>query len=312
VTASIGIAMYPDDAQSTEELLKCADAAMYNAKNLGKNTFSFYNSALTDQVLYRMMITTNLKKAISNHELVLYFQPQVDPKSGAIVGSEALLRWFSPQGNISPSDFIPIAEESGLILEIGEFVLKESFKIAKRWADKKILKGRIAVNVAASQFIHTNFIALLEQISKDTHCRPEWIELEITERSILSNPEKVSLILEELRAKGFHVSIDDFGTGYSSLSYLKNLPIDKLKIDISFIRNITNEPKNQTIVKTIIALARGLEMEVVAEGVESTEEMAFLCANGIDSIQGYYYFKPASTNAMEELFNTLESTSNIP
>lgn len=312
VTASIGIAMYPDDAQSTEELLKCADAAMYNAKNLGKNTFSFYNSALTDQVLYRMMITTNLKKAISNHELVLYFQPQVDPKSGAIVGSEALLRWFSPQGNISPSDFIPIAEESGLILEIGEFVLKESFKIAKRWSDKKILKGRIAVNVAASQFIHTNFIALLEQISKDTHCRPEWIELEITERSILLNPEKVSLILEELRAKGFHVSIDDFGTGYSSLSYLKNLPIDKLKIDISFIRNITNEPKNQTIVKTIIALARGLEIEVVAEGVESIEEMEFLRNNGVDSIQGYYYFKPASTNAMDELFNTLESTSNIP
>ena len=307
VTASIGIAMYPEDAQSTEELLKCADAAMYNAKSLGKNTFSFYNSVLTDQALYRMTMTTNLKKAIANQELVLYFQPQVDPHNGTIVGSEALLRWFSPQGAISPADFIPIAEESGLILEIGEFVLRQSFKIAKRWADEKLLKGRIAVNVAAHQFIHTNFIDLLELILEETQCQPEWIELEITERSILLNPEKVSFILEALRTKGFHVSIDDFGTGYSSLSYLKNLPIDKLKIDISFIRNITNEPKNQTIVKTIIALARGLQIDVLAEGVESVEEMEFLRNNGIDSIQGYYYFKPASFEMIETVFKTMSS-----
>lgn len=301
VTASIGIAMYPDDTQSTEELLKCADAAMYNAKSLGKNTFSFYNSALTEQALHRMTITTNLKKALANHELVLFYQPQVDPKNGELVGSEALLRWFSPQGAISPAVFIPIAEESGLILEVGEFVLRQSFKTAKKWADEHLLKGRIAVNIAAHQFIHTNFIALLEQILEETNCQPEWIELEITERSILLNPEKVSVILEELRTKGFHVSIDDFGTGYSSLSYLKNLPIDKLKIDISFIRNITKEPKNQTIVKTIIALARGLQIDVLAEGVESSEEMEFLRKNGVDSIQGYYYFKPMSTEAMEHL-----------
>lgn len=305
VTASIGIAMYPDDAQSTEELLKCADAAMYNAKRLGKNTFSFYTSALTEQVLHRMTITTNLKKALANHELVLYYQPQVDPYTGDIVGCEALLRWFSPQGAISPAIFIPIAEESGLILEIGEFVLRQSFKTAKKWADEHLLKGRIAVNIAAHQFIHTNFIMLLEQILEETNCRPEWIELEITERSILLNPEKVSVILEELRTKGFHVSIDDFGTGYSSLSYLKNLSIDKLKIDISFIRNITNEPKNQTIVKTIIALARGLNINVLAEGVESALEMGFLRENGVDSIQGYYYFKPISTEAMEALFHTI-------
>ena len=301
ITASIGIAMHPDDAQTTEELLQCADAAMYNAKNLGKNTFSFYNRDLTELTLYRMTIMTQLKKAISNHELKLYFQPQVDPKSGLIIGFESLLRWFSPQGAISPSDFIPIAEESGLIIEIGEFVIKESFKTAKRWADANLLKGRIAVNIAAHQFIHTNFIAMLERTLENTQCKPEWIELEITERSILSNPEKVILILEELRNKGFHVSIDDFGTGYSSLSYLKNLPIDKLKIDISFIRNIPHEPKNQTIVKTIIALAKGLDMEVLAEGVESIDEMEFLRDNGIDSIQGYYYYQPASIETLEEL-----------
>lgn len=301
ITASIGIAMSPEDAQTTEELLQCADAAMYNAKNLGKNTFSFYNRDLTEQTLYRMTIMTQLKKAVSNHELKLHFQPQVDPKSGLIIGFESLLRWFSPQGAISPSDFIPIAEESGLIIEIGEFVLMESFKTAKRWADANLLKGRIAVNVAAHQFIHTNFMAVLERILENTHCKPEWIELEITERSILSSPEKVIFILEELRNKGFHVSIDDFGTGYSSLSYLKNLPIDKLKIDISFIRNIPHEPKNQTIVKAIIALAKGLDMEVLAEGVESVEEMEFLRINDVDSIQGYYYYKPVSREALEEL-----------
>ncbi|MFA5215669.1 EAL domain-containing protein [Sulfuricurvum sp.] len=301
ITASIGIAMSPEDAQTTEELLQCADAAMYNAKNLGKNTFSFYNRDLTEQTLYRMTIMTQLKKAIPNHELKLYFQPQVDPKSGLIIGFESLLRWFSPQGAISPSDFIPIAEESGLIIEIGEFVLMESFKTAKRWADANLLKGRIAVNVSAHQFIHTNFMAVLERILENTHCKPEWIELEITERSILSNPEKVIMILEELRNKGFHVSIDDFGTGYSSLSYLKNLPVNKLKIDISFVRDIMHQPKNQTIVKTIIALAKGLDMEVLAEGVETHEEMEFLRMNDVDSIQGYYYYKPVSIEALEEL-----------
>ncbi|MGA9047194.1 EAL domain-containing protein [Sulfuricurvum sp.] len=301
ITASIGIAMYPGDGQTTEELLQCADTAMYNAKNSGKNTFSFYNSSLRERALYRMSITTNLKKALTNNELELYYQPQVDSVSDKIIGVEALLRWFSPQGVISPADFIPIAEESGLILEIGEFVLTESFKTAKRWFDSNLLKGRIAVNVSAHQFAHTNFLAILEQIREETQCRPEWIELEITERSILTNPEKVIFILEGLRAKGFHVSIDDFGTGYSSLSYLKNLPIDKLKIDISFVRNITHEPKNQTIVKAIIALAKGLDMNVLAEGVENSEELEFLRMNNVDSIQGYYYYKPASLETITAL-----------
>lgn len=210
-----------------------------------------------------------------------------------------------PEGAISPADFIPIAEESGLIVEIGKFVLKESFNTAKKWADTGILVGRIAVNITARQLAHTHFIAMVEEVLTETQCDPKWIELEITERSILTNPEKVIIILETLRAKGFHISIDDFGTGYSSLSYLKNLPIDKLKIDISFVRDIMSHPKNQTIVKTIIALAKGLNMEVLAEGVESIEEMTFLRDNGIDSIQGYYYHKPLSLENIESLL-TLE------
>ncbi len=299
ITASIGIALYPLDATTTEELLQNADAAMYNAKQNGKNTYSFFNSRFTDDALFHITLSTNLKKALLNQEFTLYFQPQVDPNSNQIVGSEALIRWFTPEGAISPADFIPIAEESGFIIEIGNFVLKESFKTAKKWADSGILVGRIAVNVAARQFVHTHFIATLNEILNETQCDPKWIELEITERSIILNPEKVIIILNELRTMGFHISIDDFGTGYSSLSYLKNLPINKLKIDISFIRDIMHQPKNQTIVKTIIALAKGLDMEVLAEGVEAHEEMVFLRDNGIDSIQGFYYYKPVSSDAIE-------------
>lgn len=301
ITASIGIAFFPLDATNTEELLQNADAAMYNAKQNGKNTYSFFRSQFTDDALLHITLSTNLKKALVNNELTLYFQPQVNPNDTTIIGSEALIRWFSPQGAISPAEFIPIAEESGLIIEIGEFVLRESFQTAKYLADRQKLKGRIAVNVAAKQFAHIHFITTLKEILLRTQCNPQWIELELTERSIIANPEKVIHTLHELTEMGFHISIDDFGTGYSSLSYLKNLPVNKLKIDISFVRNIMHEPKNQTIVKTIIALAKGLNMEVLAEGVESSEEMQFLRDNGIDSIQGYYYYKPLPLESLKSL-----------
>lgn len=301
ITASIGIAMYPNDAKNSEELLQKADAAMYNAKRMGKNTFSFFTQDLTLKALQQTTITTNLKKALQNGEFSLHYQPQIDPKNQKILGMEALIRWFSPTGMIVPSLFIPIAEDTGLILEIGEFVLREGCKTATKWHEEGILQGRIAINVSARQLIHPNFISLLDTIREETHCNPEWIELEITESSILEKPEKVIALLWVIKRKGFHISIDDFGTGYSSLSYLKNLPIDKLKIDISFVRNVTHEPKNQIIVKTIIALAKGLNMQVLAEGVESQEELEFLHKNGIDSIQGYYYHKPMAADAMEEL-----------
>jgi len=301
ITASVGIAMYPADAKTTDELLQRADAAMYNAKKMGKNTFSFYSSHLTESALYRTTIATNLKKALSNNGLELYFQPQVDIHTSKIIGAEALLRWFTPEGAISPAHFIPIAEETGLIQEIGEFVLYQGCKLARKWEESNLLDGRIAINISARQLTNINFLATLERIIHDTQCNPEWIELEITESSILGNPEKMILLLEIVKSKGFHISIDDFGTGYSSLSYLKNLPLDKLKIDISFIRNITLEPKNQTIVKTIIALSKGLGMKVLAEGVESSDELNFLRQNGVDSVQGFYYYKPMSVESFETL-----------
>lgn len=301
ITASIGIATYPKDANNYEELLQKSDTAMFNAKKIGKNTYSFYNATMTEKALYRTKITTNLKKALLSEELIVFFQPQVDSKSKEIIGVEALLRWISNEESIPPSVFIPIAEESSLILEIGRFVFKECFKLAKEWSDAGCLKGRIAVNVSARQFIHPNFLKDLETILEQTNCNPKWIELEITESSILENPQRTINLIGELRKKGFHISMDDFGTGYSSMSYLKNLPINKLKIDQSFIRDITNEPKNQIIVKIIISLAKGLGIEVLAEGVETVEELDFLNLCGIDSIQGYYYHKPMPLKDIETL-----------
>jgi EAL domain-containing protein (putative c-di-GMP-specific phosphodiesterase class I) len=202
---------------------------------------------------------------------------------------------------ISPALFIPIAEESGLILQIGEFVLRHGCRIASQWLKQGISFGRVAINVSARQLTHIDFLSTLDRIIQETGCSPSLIELEITESSILGNPEKMIALLNIIKAKGFHISIDDFGTGYSSLSYLKNLPIDKLKIDISFVRNITHEPKNQTIVKTIIALTKGLQMSVIAEGVETADELEFMRQNGVDSIQGYFYFKPMPQNKIESL-----------
>ncbi|MFA5215661.1 putative bifunctional diguanylate cyclase/phosphodiesterase [Sulfuricurvum sp.] len=302
ITASIGIAMYPSDTDNAEALLQKADVAMYNAKNMGKNTYSFYESRFTERSLQRTTLSTQLKKALQNNELELYFQPQIDIHSAAIIGVEALLRWHTPEGMVSPTVFIPIAEESGLILEVGEFVLRQGCLIAAEWSKEGLWPGRVAINVSARQLTHIDFLKTLDRIILETHCNPSLIELEITESSIIDNPTKTILLLETIKTKGFHISIDDFGTGYSSLSYLKNLPIDKLKIDISFVRDVTHEPKNQTIVKTIIALAKGLNMEVLAEGVESQEELEFLRQNGIDSIQGYYYHMPMPLAAIEALF----------
>jgi diguanylate cyclase (GGDEF)-like protein/PAS domain S-box-containing protein len=300
-TVSIGIADYPKDANSAENLLQCADAAMYKAKKMGKNTFYLYSTDLIQKALYRTTITSNLKKGLDNGDLKLHYQPQVDPYTDKIIGYEALLRWETAEGFISPALFIPICEESGLIQDVGKFVLLEGCKTAVLWEKTGILHGQIAINVSVRQLIHPDFLLTLDQIIEETKCPPFCIELEITESSILENPEKMISLLSIIKSKGFKISIDDFGTGYSSLSYLKHLPIDKLKIDISFIRNITMEPKNQTIVKTIIALAKGLGMEVLAEGVESIEERTFLRDNGIDSIQGYYYYKPMEKSSIVKL-----------
>lgn len=300
-TASIGAAMYPNDAQTGEDLLKYADAAMYQAKKEGKNVYRFYTPAYTQRAIDRTTISNNLKKALDNAELRLHYQPQVDPYNNTIVGYEALMRWETPEGFIPPSLFIPICEESGLIMKIGEFALLSGCATAVKWKKSGKLKGQVAINVSVRQLIHPDFLPILDHAIATTQCNPQNIELEITESSIMENPQKAIKLLNIIKSKGFMISIDDFGTGYSSLSYLKHLPVDKLKIDISFVRNIENESKNQTIVKTIIGLAEGLGMKVLAEGVETAEELKFLCDNKIDTIQGYYYYKPMPAEEIERL-----------
>lgn len=301
ITASSGICSYPDDAKSMEELYQAADTAMYNAKKKGKNRFSFYNAEFKKDAITYTQIVTNLKHAINNSELELYFQSQNNPITSKIIGAEALLRWKYQDKMIPPDLFIPIAEKSGLIIEIGNFVLKSGFKTVKKWRELGILKSKIAINVSARQLTHLDFINTLKDILEETGCEASWIELEITESSVLENPKLAINLLWQLKGLGFHISMDDFGTGYSSLSYLKNLPIDKLKIDKSFVTNIRNEPKNQIIVKTVIFLARELNIQILAEGVETQDELDFLVENKIDSIQGYYYSKPLPFDEMEKL-----------
>lgn len=301
ITASSGICIYPDDVRSMEEMYQAADTAMYNAKRLGKNSFSFYSIELKKEAVEYTQMVTSLKQAIENSELELYFQPQNEASSGKIVGVEALLRWKHRDRMISPEVFIPLAERSGLIVEIGNFVLRSVFKTVKKWHQLGILKGRVAINISARQLTHLDLINTLKNMLQESGCEASWIELEITESSVLENPELVINLLAELRGMGFYISMDDFGTGYSSLSYLKNLPINKLKIDRSFIMNIRDEPKNQIIVKTVIFLAKELGIHILAEGVETEEERSFLQENKIDSIQGYYYAKPMPMNEMEKL-----------
>lgn len=302
VDGSIGIAMYPTDAKDYENLLQKADAAMYHAKKEGHLKYSFYESRFIQKVIKRTTLSTQLKKALNNQELTLYYQPQINVHTNQIEGVEALCRWFTPQGAIPPGEFIPIAEESGLILDIGHFALSQSSIMAKQWYEQSCILGHVAVNVSAKQLSHPDFLTTLDEIVATHQCSPHCIEIEITESSILENPEKMLDLLHSIKERGYYLSMDDFGTGYSSLSYLKDLPIDKLKIDQSFVRNIIHNPKNQIIVKTIIDLGKGLGMRVLAEGVETQEEFDFLRVHGIDSVQGYYFHRPLPIHDLNTLF----------
>lgn len=303
ITASLGIAIWRVDTQSLENLLQKADSAMYNAKKVGKNTYSFYDEKFTQQALIHTQIATNLKKALQNDELELYYQSQNDPFTNEVVGVEALLRWKSKDGMISPGIFIPIAEETGLIVEVGNLVLKQGFETAASWHKKGILNGKVAINISPKQLAHIDFLKNIDAIIELTKCNPKHIELEITEGSLVNNPSHIRALLQELKKRGFCISMDDFGTGYSSLSYIKDLPIDKLKIDQSFMRDIKNDTKNQAIVRTTISLARGLSVVVLAEGVETLDELEFLKKEKVDYIQGYYYTHPMPLSKMEELLS---------
>ncbi|CAK0781764.1 diguanylate cyclase [Gammaproteobacteria bacterium] len=293
VTASIGISIFPEDSRSANTLLRNADLAMYRAKGEGRNTYRFFDQAMNRQAMKRLELEANLRQAITNQEFILYFQPKVTLSDRTIIGAEALIRWQHPrQGLISPVDFIPLAEETGLIIPIGAWVLREACAQTQRWHDAGFSNLSIAVNLSARQFFQPDLIAQIEEVLRDTGLTPTALEIELTESTVMANPENAITILRHFRELGIKISVDDFGTGYSSLNYLKKLPITCLKIDRSFISDLVTDTDDAAIVKTIIALARVLSMEVVAEGIDAEPQVAIL--NGYDCQigQGYLFSQP--------------------
>ena len=293
ISCSIGIALYPSDSAGTDDLLKFADSAMYSAKRSGRNKFRFYSRELTESANERLMLESELRHAIGRGELKLYYQPQVRLGDGTLIGSEALLRWDHPQrGMVQPDRFIGIAEDSGLIVEIGAWVLREACRAACAWngADKPLHK--VAINLSARQFQTGILIDTVCSALEETGCRPEWVELEITESLLLDEECGALEILKAFRSLGISIAIDDFGTGYSSLSYLARFPIDTLKIDRSFVRGITTDRYSIELVKAIVTIAHSLGYQVVAEGVETEAEAAILQTHGCEIAQGYLYGRP--------------------
>lgn len=301
ITPSIGISMYPEDGEDEETLIRQADTAMYLAKDRGKNNFQFYHPQLNSLSLRKMELETALRKAIEQESFTIHYQPQVDLKTGMIVGVEALLRWVHPtHGFISPGEFIPLAEETGLIVPLGKWVLQEACRQNKQWRDAGLSDIPVSINISVRQMQEEDFIECVERVVQELGVIPSCVELEITE-SIIQNIDESLLILNQLKELGFKLSIDDFGTGYSSLSYLKHLPIDKIKIDKSFVDDIVEDSSGGAIVKTIIDMGTNLNFTVIAEGIETEDQQQFLIQNGCELGQGYLFSRPLPLQEVKEL-----------
>jgi diguanylate cyclase (GGDEF)-like protein/PAS domain S-box-containing protein len=305
-TPSIGISLYPDHGETMETLVKHADAAMYKAKERGKNNFQFFSADLHENIERKMLLEKRLRHAVDNNEFSLCYQPQVNLKTNQMVGVEALLRWQHPQlGYISPVEFIPLAEEIGLINNIGEWVLREACSQAKKWHDAGYPKITMSVNVSAKHLKSNDFVSTIRHILYKTRLEAKYLKVEITEGSVMENAKENIEKLNELKELGVRISIDDFGTGYSSLNYLKLLPIHDLKIDKSFIRDIVDDPNNVAIAKAIIDLGRSLNLNVIAEGVEHKEQLKILLRNHCEEAQGFYFSKPLTAHECETMFQNL-------
>ena len=293
VGPSIGITIYPVDGDNLDGLTKNADSAMYHAKAQGRNNFQFYSAELTARAQARLDTETSLRRALERREFLLHYQPKFSLETGEMTGVEALIRWQHPElGMVSPQDFIGIAEESGLILPIGEWVLHEACQRVKSWQSEGLGQIKLAVNLSTKQFRHSRLKETLASVLAETGFDPCDLEFEITESVLMESSVAVSEVLADLKAMGISISVDDFGTGYSSLSYLKRFPIDGLKIDRTFVRDLPADQDDAAIVRAIIAMSRSLRMKVIAEGVETGEQQAFLRAEGCDEIQGYFSGRP--------------------
>jgi diguanylate cyclase (GGDEF)-like protein len=299
---SIGIAFYPQDGKSIEALIAHADAAMYCAKQRGRGSVQCFEGAMGAGIDNRMQLESDLHQAIALKQFELYYQPKVHTNSGAVRSAEALIRWVHPQrGVITPDAFIPLAEDCGLIGAIGEWVVKEACRQARVWCDAGIAPMRVSVNLSPSQFRGSGLIHSIRRALDEAGLEPQYLEVELTESAVMSDPEESIEILEQLSAMGVLVSVDDFGTGYSSMSYLRRLPIDKLKIDRVFINEIVSRPEDASIVRAIVSLAHSLRLKVVAEGVETPAQLDFLKAVGCDEYQGYHFSRPLPSREFERV-----------
>ena len=302
VTPSIGIALAPLDIDSVENLLKHADTAMYHAKNNGKNNYQYYSSTMNAMGLERLTLESELRKALKSDELVVYYQPQIDIHNGKITGAEALVRWKHPKhGLVAPDYFIPLAEEMGVVVELGDRILHEACQQVKQWQDKGLTLDKIAVNLSSLQFSQPNLIGAIQRTLSDTGLPAKHLELELTESIIMKNLEATIKVLEELKDMGISISVDDFGTGYSSLNYLKRFPLDELKIDKSFIVDIDTDAHNAGIVTAIIAMAKSLGLTLVAEGVETDNQLKYIRDAGVVTVQGFLFNKPLDAPDFENL-----------
>lgn len=299
VSSSIGISLHPQDGEDAHNLLKYADTAMYKAKDEGRNNFQFYSAEMTELAIERVAMEASLRQALKNEEFIVYYQPQVDASTEKLIGIEALVRWQHPSmGLMSPDKFILLAEETGLIIEIDQLIMKTALQQINTWYEEGLEPGMLALNLAVKHLERNDFLQTLENCMEISGFKPEWLELEVTEGQVMQKPEEAIVRLRQLSDLGIEITIDDFGTGYSSLSYLKRLPINKLKIDRSFVKDIPDDDEDVAIVKAIIALAKSLNLDLLGEGVETAAQKDFLLNNGCKNLQGYYYARPMSTDEM--------------
>jgi diguanylate cyclase (GGDEF)-like protein len=305
VTSCIGVSVYPNDGLDAETLIKNADTAMYQAKENGPQTYQFFKSAMNVRAVERQGIEESLRRALERKELTLYYQPKINLRTGETTGAEALIRWTHPtRGRVSPAQFIPVAEACGLILPIGNWVLREACQQARAWVEAGLPFGTMAVNISAMQLREKSFLDTVFAILKDTGLDPSSLELELTESVLMKHAESTASILKTLRNTGVQLAVDDFGTGYSSLSYLRKFPIDALKIDQSFVRQITTVPDETIIVEAVISMGRSLKLRVVAEGVETQDQLAFLQSHQCDEAQGYYFSRPVPPHQFANMLET--------
>lgn len=300
ITGSIGISIYPNDGNTPTELLRNADSAMYKAKQ-DRNSYQFYTEDMTKRSLERLGLESDLRRAIEKEEFVVYYQPQINAQTNQLIGMEALVRWEHPKrGMLPPSMYIPFAVETGFIIPIDRYVMKKGMLQLRSWYEAGLNPGVMALNLTIKLMKQDDFIPYVLDSLASTQCHPEWLEFELAESEIMDRPEEAIRILKQLHDIGIKIAIDDFGTGYSSLSYLKKLPVDKLKIDKSFIDDTPHDPEAVAVVKAIIALSQSLHLEVIAEGVEKVDQKDFLVENGCTHIQGYYYGKPMPAKEFEK------------